>query len=237
MIGVVTGGDRGIGKAISLMLAKEGYNVAFTYRKRKEDAYKTLNELREYGEAECHKMDVSVWEEVRETFRKIGESYGRIDVLVNNAGIAGENSEIDSISIDEWKKVININLTGVFYCCKASLPYIIKAKGCIINMSSIAGKMGGKLGAHYAGSKAGVIGLTFALADELAEKGVRVNAIAPGPVDTELISEEVKEKLRKLSPLKRIAKPEEIAHAVKFLMENEYVTGEVIDINGGRYMD
>jgi len=237
MISVVTGGDRGIGKAISLMLVKEGYNVIFTYRRKQDEAIKTLNELRKYGRAECYKMDVSRWEEVREIFKKIGDVHGKIDVLVNNAGIAGENTEIDLIGIDEWRKIIDVNLTGVFYCCKASLPYLIKAKGCIINMSSIAGKMGGKLGVHYASSKAGVIGLTFALASEIAGKGVRINAIAPGPVDTELISEEVKEKLKEFSPLKRIAKPEEIAHAVKFLIENEYVTGEVIDVNGGRYMD
>ena len=97
--------------------------------------------------------------------------------------------------------------------------------------------MGGTVGCHYAASKAGVIGLTFALASELAKYGIRVNAVAPGPVDTELLSEEIKEKLKELALLKRIAKPEEIAHAVRFLIENEYVTGEVVDVNGGRYMD
>ncbi|OYT61562.1 3-oxoacyl-ACP reductase [Thermoplasmatales archaeon ex4484_30] len=234
MLAVVTGGDRGIGKAIAKMLAKEGYKVIFTYRSREKEARKTLEELKKYGNVECYKMDVSNWDEVKNIFHEIGEG---IHVLVNNAGIVGMHTSLDSITIEDWKRVIDVNLTGAFYCCKASFPYLKKAKGCIINISSIAGKMGGTLGVHYASSKAGIIGLTFALASELAEYGIRVNAIAPGPVDTELLDKDTKEKLKELSPLKRIAKPEEIAHAVKFLIENEYITGEVIDVNGGRYMD
>ncbi|RLF47915.1 MAG: 3-oxoacyl-ACP reductase [Thermoplasmata archaeon] len=236
-VGVVTGGNRGIGKAIALMLAKNGYDVVFTYRSGEKEAMETAEQLSQNGNAEFHKMDVTNWEEVKKTFDNIGNKYGGIDVLVNNAGIVGKYTSLDTITIEDWQKVIEVNLTGVFYCCKAALPYLIKAKGCIINMSSIAGKEGGSIGAHYAASKAGVIGITFSLAKELAKYGIRVNAIAPGPVDTGLLSEEIKEKLKEFSPLKRIAKPEEIAHAVKFLIENEYVTGEVVDVNGGRYMD
>lgn len=236
-VAIVTGGDRGIGKAISLMLAREGYDVVFTYKSNEKRAEETLKELSKHGNAECFQMDVTNYENVRHVIESIGKMYGKIDVLVNNAGIVGKHMSLDTITIDDWKNVIDVNLTGVFYCCKFALPYLIKAKGCIVNISSIAGKMGGSVGCHYAASKAGIIGLTFSLASELASYGIRVNAVAPGPVDTELLSEEIKEKLKKLSPLNRIAKPEEIAHAVKFLIENEYVTGEVIDVNGGRYMD
>jgi len=236
-VGVVTGGNRGIGKAIAIMLAKSGYDVIFTYKSGEEEAIKTAEELRKYSKAEFYKMDVTNWEEVKKTFGSIGKKYGGIDVLVNNAGIVGKYTSLDAITPDDWKKVIETNLTGVFYCCKAALPYLIRAKGCIINMSSIAGKEGGTVGCHYAASKAGVIGITFSLAKELAKYGVRVNAIAPGPVDTGLLNEEIKEKLKELAPLKRIAEPEEIAHAAKFLIENKYVTGEVLDVNGGRYMD
>ena len=236
-VGVVTGGNRGIGKAIAIMLAKSGYDVIFTYKSGEEEAIKTAEELRKYSKAEFYKMDVTNWEEVKKTFGSIGKKYGSIDVLVNNAGIVGKYTSLDAITPDDWKKVIETNLTGVFYCCKAALPYLIRAKGCIINMSSIAGKEGGTVGCHYAASKAGVIGITFSLAKELAKYGVRVNAIAPGPVDTGLLNEEIKEKLKELAPLKRIAEPEEIAHAAKFLIENKYVTGEVLDVNGGRYMD
>ncbi|HDO19615.1 MAG TPA: 3-oxoacyl-ACP reductase FabG [Thermoplasmatales archaeon] len=236
-IAVVTGGDRGIGRAISLSLAKEGYIVVFTYRSREEEARKTLQELNKYGEAEYYQLDVRDWDRVKAFFDNIGKKYGKIDVLVNNAGKVGRFTTLDTITLKDWKEVIDTNLNGVFYCCKAAFPYLKSAKGCIVNISSIAGKMGGTVGEHYAASKAGVIGLTFSLASELARYGIRANAVAPGPVDTELLSEEIKEKLKELAPLKRIAKPEEIAHAVKFLIENKYVTGEVLDINGGRYMD
>jgi len=237
MLAVITGGDRGIGKAIAIDLAKNGYDIVFTYRQNKERAEETLEELKNYGNAECYKMDVTNWEEVQKIFKEIGEKHEKINVLVNNAGIVGKYIFLEDITLEDWYEVTNVNLTGVFYCCKAALPYLKKAKGCIVNISSIAGKMGGTVGCHYAASKAGVIGLTFALASELAKYGIRVNAVAPGPVDTELLSEEIKEKLKELALLKRIAKPEEIAHAVRFLIENEYVTGEVVDVNGGRYMD
>lgn len=237
MLAVVTGGDRGIGKAIAKMLVMDGYKVVFTYKQNEEKAKETFKELKNYGDVEFYKLDVTDWLQISKFFDNIGEKYKAIKVLVNNAGIIGKESTISKITIDDWKNVIDVNLTGAFYCCKFAIPYLIKGKGCIINISSIAGKMGGTVGCHYAASKAGIIGLTFALASELAPYGIRVNAVAPGPVDTDLLSPEIKEKLKELCPLKRIAKPEEIAHAVKFLIENEYVTGEVIDVNGGRYMD
>ena len=143
---------------------------------------------------------------------------------------------MDTIPLEEWNDVLHVNLTGIFYCCKAAARELKKGHGKIVNISSIAGKMGGTIGCHYAASKAGVIGMTFALATELAPE-VTVNAIAPGPVDTDLISPEKKKELSMKTPFGRIASPEEIAHTVVYLIENDYVSGEVIDVNAGRYMD
>ncbi len=181
-------------------------------------------------------VNVKDFNQVEDMVELIKKRFGKIDILVNNAGISGSNSAIENISIKEWKNVINVNLTGVFNCCKAAKAELEKNNGKIVNISSIAGKMGGTIGSHYAASKAGIIGLTFALARELAPR-VTVNAIAPGPVDTELLSSDIKNKLSKQTPFSRIAKPEEIAHTVIYLLENDYVSGEVIDVNAGRYMD
>lgn len=234
---LVTGASRGIGRAIAIKFAENGATVGINYFKSEEKAKEVLDIVNEHSNGILLRGDVGSYKEAKKVVEDFIKFAGGIDVLVNNAGIVGKYTSLDTITIEDWQKVIEVNLTGVFYCCKAALPYLIKAKGCIINMSSIAGKEGGSIGAHYAASKAGVIGITFSLAKELAKYGIRVNAIAPGPVDTGLLSEEIKEKLKEFSPLKRIAKPEEIAHAVKFLIENEYVTGEVVDVNGGRYMD
>ena len=234
---IVTGGDRGIGRTISLALANKGANVAINFYKEENKAQETVVRLEEIGVKLLKvQADVRDFGQVEKMMSLVKESFGSIEVLVNNAGISKLNPAIENISIEEWKEMIGVNLTGVFNCCKAAAAELKRNKGKIVNISSIAGKMGGTIGCHYAASKAGVIGLTFALANELAPE-VTVNAIAPGPVDTELISEETKKKLSALTPLGRIAKPEEIAHTVIFLLENDYVSGEVIDVNAGRYMD
>ncbi len=234
---VVTGGDRGIGRAISFALANKGANVAICFRKDEKKAQETVEKLKEIGVKTLKiQTDVRDFLQVKNMMDLIKKDFGSIDVLVNNAGVSGPNSTIENIDIEEWKQIINVNLTGVFNCCKAAAAELRNNKGKIVNISSIAGKMGGAIGCHYAASKAGVIGLTFALANELAPQ-VTVNAVAPGPVDTELISEETKKKLSSLTPFGRIAKPEEIAHTVVYLLENDYVSGEVVDVNAGRYMD
>lgn len=234
---IVTGGDRGIGRAISLALANKGANVAICFHKDENKAHQTVDKLEEIGvKALKIQTDVRILLQVKNMMNLIKKNFRSIDALVNNAGISGPNSAIENIDVEEFKEVIDVNLTGVFNCCKVAAEELKKNNGKIVNISSIAGKMGGTIGCHYAASKAGVIGLTFALANELAPE-VTVNAIAPGPVDTELISEETKKKLSALTPLGRIAKPEEIAHTVIFLLENDYVSGEVIDVNAGRYMD
>ncbi len=234
---IVIGGNRGIGKAISLALGNKGVNVAVNFYKDKDKAYKVIKKLEEFNVNSLKiKADVRDFVQVENMMNIVKESLGSIDILVNNAGISGQNSAIGNINIEEWKEVIDVNLTGVFNCCKAVKEELRKNNGKIVNISSIAGKMGGTIGCHYAASKAGVIGLTFALASELAPQ-VTVNAVAPGPVDTELLSLETKKRLSVQTPFGRIAKPEEIAHTVIYLLENDYVSGEVIDVNAGRYMD
>ncbi len=161
---------------------------------------------------------------------KIIERFGRIDVLVNNAGILGKALDPMDVTDEDWDAVLGVNLRGAFIVTQEVLKYMKKGK--IVNIASIAGKDGGTVGPHYAASKGGLIALTFNLARHLAPD-ILVNAVAPGPVDTGLISPEIKEKLRKLSLTGEIAKPEDIAHAVIFLLENDHVTGEVVDVNGG----
>ena len=236
-VALVTGGDRGIGRAISVALARRGADVAVNYYKDRSRAEEVVGFLRGLGvRSMAIQADVSDYEQVERMIDEVVEAFGGLDILVNNAGITGEHVKLSEIPVEEWNRLLEVNLKGVFNCCKAAEPFLRQARGKIVNMSSVAGKMGGTIGSHYAASKAGIIGLTFALASELAPD-VAVNAVAPGPVDTDLISPEVKDRLARIIPLGRIATPEEIAHAVIFLLENDYVTGEVVDVNAGRYMD
>ena len=234
-VALVTGGDKGIGRAISIMIASKGAHIAINYHSNEKEAKRTAEKISSYKrKAKFYRADVAQYDGVKKMVNKIEKDFGKIDILVNNAGIPGENSSLEKITDDEWNRVIEVNLKSMFNCCKAVVPKMKKGK--IVNISSIAGKMGGTIGCHYGASKAGVIGLTFALATELAPS-ITVNAVAPGPVDTDLISPEKKEELSKLTPFGRIAQPEEIAHTVVYLLENDYVSGEVIDVNAGRYMD
>ena len=234
---IVTGGSRGIGRAIALELAKRGANVGINYVSNEARAKETLSEIEKFDvKGILLKGDVSRIEEVKNFVKKFVDEFKRIDILINNAGILSKNINFLDVSEEEWDRLIDVNLKGTFLVTKEALPFMPDG-GKIINMSSIAGKMGGTVGAHYAASKSGIIGLTFALASELAKRKITVNAIAPGPVDTELITEEIKERLSKVTPLGRIATPEEIAKTAIFLIENDFVDGEVIDVNGARYMD
>ena len=234
---IVTGGSRGIGRAIALEVAKRGANVGINYVTNETKARETLSEIEKFGvKGILLKGDVSRIGDVKNFVKKFVDEFKRIVILINNAGILSKNINFLDVSEEEWDRIIDVNLKGTFLVTKEALPFMPDG-GKIINMSSIAGKMGGTVGAHYAASKAGVIGFTFALASELAKRKITVNAIAPGPVDTELITEEIKERLSKVTPLGRIATPEEIAKAAIFLIENDFVDGEVIDVNGARYMD
>lgn len=234
---VVTGGNRGIGRAVSLALSEKGVDVAVHFHQDQKKAQETVEHIQHSGTRGLKvQADISSLSQVESMMEEVLKQLGGIDILVNNAGISGPNRTLETIDDQEWKDIIGVNLSGVFYCCKAAASELKKNQGKIVNISSIAGKMGGTIGSHYAASKAGVIGLTFALAYELAPE-VTVNAVAPGPVDTGLISTEDKQRLSQQTPFGRIARPEEIAHAVVFLLENDYVSGEVIDVNAARYMD
>ncbi len=234
-VALITGASRGIGRAIAVALAQKGANVVINYAHNEEEAKKTQEMCKAYGvEAVIVRADVSNRDEVRKMVETVIEKFGRIDILINNAGILGNAITPMEITEEEWDRVININLKGAFLVTQEVLKHMKKGK--IVNIASIAGKDGGTVGAHYAASKGGLIALTFNLARHLAPN-ILVNAVAPGPVDTDLISPEIKEKLRKLSLTGEIAKPEDVAHAVVFLLENDHITGELIDVNGGRLMD
>jgi 3-oxoacyl-[acyl-carrier protein] reductase len=234
---LITGASRGIGKITAIEAARLGANIGINYHKNKIEAEKVLDVVKSYGvEGVILQGDVSKYEDVKRIVQGFVSKFNKIDVLINNAGISPQYTKILEIPNEEWDLIIDTNLKSVFLMTKESLPFIPDG-GKIINLSSIAGKMGGTIGPHYAASKAGIIGLTFALASELAARKITVNAVAPGPVDTELVSEEVKKKLAELTPLKRIATPHEIAKTIIFIIENDFVDGEVIDVNGGRYMD
>jgi len=234
---LVTGGSRGIGRAISLALADKGVNVAVHYHQNAEAADLTTKKIIEKGvRAEKVQADVKDSDQVLSMMKTVKKSMGSLQILVNNAGLSGANSSLLSIKEAEWREVLDVNLTGVFNCSRAAVLEFRKDLKKMVNISSIAGKMGGTIGCHYAASKAGVIGMTFALARELAPD-IWVNAVAPGPVDTGFLSPNKEKKLSQATPFGRIASPEEIAHTVLYLLENDYVSGEVVDVNAGRYMD
>jgi 3-oxoacyl-[acyl-carrier protein] reductase len=234
---LITGGNRGIGRAVAIALAKKGVNVAVHFFRNEDATAATRKAIEDIGGKSIQvKADVKNLEQVQSMMHTVKEDFGGLEILVNNAGTSGPHSSLILIDEEEWEDVIDVNLTGVFNCCRAAVLEFQKGLKKIVNMSSISGKMGGKIGCHYAASKAGVIGLTFALASELAPD-VWVNAVAPGPVNTEFLTPELKDLLSKATPFGRVAEPEEIAHTVVYLLENDYVSGEVIDVNAGRYMD
>lgn len=234
---IVTGGSRGIGAAIVKELAKEKYNVVLNYNNSEEAAKQIQKELEEQNiKIEIFKADVSKREEVRELVKFTLDKFKNIDVLINNAGIDQIKPFMD-ITDKDWDNIMQVNLNSVFYCCQEVLENMIhNKKGCIINISSIWGRIGASCEVHYSASKAAIDGLTKALAKEMGPSNIRVNSIAPGIIETEmnkdLTGEDLQEIISKI-PLGRIAKPEEIARSIKWLIEDEYVTGQVISVDGG----
>ena len=234
---IVTGGSRGIGASIVTLLVKEGYNIVLNYNKSKEIANKMKKEFTEKGyNVEIFKADVSKREEVKKLVEFTINKFGKIDVLINNAGIT-QTKLFTDITQQDWNNMINTNLNSVFYMSQEVIPYMIHEKeGLIINISSIWGMTGASCEVHYSAAKAGLDGMTKSLAKELGLSNIRVNSIAPGAIETDMnafLTEDEKIELNKEIPLGRIGKPEEIASCAKFLIENEYVTGQVISINGG----
>jgi 3-oxoacyl-[acyl-carrier protein] reductase len=240
-VAIITGGSRGIGKAIAIFLSKKGARIAVNYSSGADAAEKTVTEIERLGgKAIKVKADVSKPSEVCSMFQTVLDHFGRVDALVNNAGTVG-HTHLSEISEEEWDRVLAVNLKGVFNCCQAVIPIFLKqGGGKIINMSSVAGKTGGQSGVHYGASKAGVIALTMALSTEFARKNIYVNAIAPGPVKTDMflsLPTSLQEHFANTTHLGRVCEPDEIAHAVAFLLENDFITGETLNMTAGRYMD
>ena len=234
---IVTGGSRGIGAAIVKELAKENYNIVLNYNNSEEAAQKIQNELNEKGiNIEIFKADVSKREEVKALVQFTLNKFKNIDVLINNAGIAQEKPFVD-ITDEDWDKMMQVNLNSVFYCTQEVLEYMIHSKkGCIINISSIWGITGGSCEVHYSVTKAGIDGITKALAKELAPSNIRVNSIAPGMIATDMTNDYTEEEINEIKaqiPLGRIGAPIDIAKCVKWLIEDDYTTGQVISPNGG----
>lgn len=234
---IVTGGSRGIGAAIVVELAKNNYNVVLNYNNSEEKAKKIQKDLKEQGiNIEIFKADVSKREDVKKLVNFTIEKYNNIDILINNAGIDQIKPFMD-ITNEDWNKIIQTNLNSVFYCSQEVLRNMIhNKKGCIINISSIWGITGASCEVAYSVSKAGIDGMTKALAKEMGLSNIRVNSIAPGIVDTDMNKELSFEELQELKneiPLGRVAAPEEIVKSVKWLIDDEYVTGQIISVNGG----
>lgn len=234
---IVTGGSRGIGAAIVVELAKNNYNVVLNYNNSEEKAKKIQKDLKEQGiNIEIFKADVSKREDVKKLVNFTIEKYNNIDILINNAGIDQIKPFMD-ITNEDWNKIIQTNLNSVFYCSQEVLKNMIhNKKGCIINISSIWGITGASCEVAYSVSKAGIDGMTKALAKEMGLSNIRVNSIAPGIVDTDMNKELSFEELQELKneiPLGRVAAPEEIVKSVKWLIDDEYVTGQIISVNGG----
>ena len=237
---LITGASRGIGRAIAKELALEGNIVIANYKSSDDKAESLRNEVVKYGkEIEIYKADVSKRDEVQRMVDYIVAKYGKIDVLINNAGISFVKMFTD-VTDDDWNYVVNNNLYSVFCVSQAVAKNMINEfKGCIINISSIFGIIGASCESIYAVTKAGIYVLTKSLAKEFAYSNIRVNSIAPGLIDTEMNSDLSEDDIKRLEeeiPLKRMGRPEEIVGTVKMLIENEYITGQVIEINGGWHM-
>ncbi len=236
-VAIVTGGTRGIGRAIVFELIQNGAKVLFTYLKSDESAGIILDEIKELnGEAVAVKADVRLYEEAEKAIEETLNKFGKIDILVNNAGIVKDKA-LMMMDPAEWLDVINTNLTGYFNMSKACIVSMMKRRsGVIVNVSSISGVVGMPRQTNYSASKAGELGLTKSLAKEVAPYGIRVNAVALGFIDTDMTKDmKQKDKLIGLIPLGRFGKPEEIAKAVIFLASerSNYITGQVIKIDGG----
>lgn len=234
---IVTGASRGIGAAIVKMLAKEDYNIVLNYNKSEEIAKKMQEESTKQGKnVEIFKADVSKREEVKKLIEFTINKFKKIDVLINNAGISQTRLFTD-ITDEDWNNMLNVNLNSVFYMTQEVLPYMIHEKeGCIINISSIWGITGAACETHYSVAKAGVDAMTKSLAKELGPSNIRVNSIAPGIIDTDMnkyLSDEELANIEEEIPLGKIGSPETIAKCVKWLIEDDYTTGQIIGINGG----
>ena len=234
-IAFITGGSRGIGLGCALELAKADCDIIINGTSELAKVQPALDEIKACGvNAYFYRFDVSNSEAVEENINKIIEEHGKIDILVNNAGITSDGLFV-RMSPEQWEKVININLSSAFYVTHSVVKHMMKARrGSIVNMSSVVGISGNAGQANYSASKAGLIGLTKSLAKELGSRNIRVNAVAPGFINTKMTESLDPTKMLDLIPLKRLGEVEDIAKTVKFLaMDADYITGQVVKVDGG----
>lgn len=239
-VAIVTGASRGIGRAVALALAAEGAKVVVNYASSSGAADEVVAQITAAGgEAIALQADVSKSDQVETLIKESKDKFGRLDVLVNNAGIT-RDTLLMRMKPEDWQAVIDLNLTGVFLCTRAASKIMLKQKsGRIINIASVAGQMGNPGQANYSAAKAGVIGFTKTVAKEVAPRGITVNAVAPGFIETDMTKEIKSEDIIKYIPLGRYGKPEEIAGMVKFLAADPaaaYITGQVFNVDGGMVM-
>jgi 3-oxoacyl-[acyl-carrier protein] reductase len=240
---IITGGSRGIGRAVAYRFAGEKPKLVLVHYDPDESAAEqTLTQLAEKGvQAEAHRVDVSNRGDVDRLFKDVLARFGRVDVLINNAGITKDMLFI-RMSEDEWDQVLRVNLKGVFNCSQAVIRSMIKERsGRIVNISSVVGQIGNMGQTNYAASKAAIMGFTKSLAKEVASRGITVNAVAPGFINTgmtAILPDKVKELFLQQIPLGKMGEPEDVAEAVHWLCSggSKYMTGQVIHVNGGLYM-
>jgi 3-oxoacyl-[acyl-carrier protein] reductase len=240
-VALVTGASQGIGRDTALELAQAGAKVAVAARNEEKLATLVKDVAAAGGEAIAVRMDVAEAEQVKAGFKQVLEKFGRLDILVNNAAITRDGLAM-RMKQDDWEAVIRTNLTGAHLCIQQALPTMMKARaGRIINIASVVAQMGNAGQSNYVAAKAGLIGLTKAIAIEISSRNITVNAVAPGFIETpmtDVLDDKVKEELKTRIPLGRMGSPRDVAAAIVFLASDEagYITGHVLDVNGGMYL-
>lgn len=241
-VAVITGAGRGIGAATAMRLSRDGFSVAVCYNNSRDGAEKTVDKISSVGgSAKAYRMNITDSAEVNDVIGQIESEMGEIAVLVNNAGIA-EQALFTDITDEMWHRMLETNLSGAFYCSRAVLPFMIHRKsGKIINIASIWGETGGSCEVHYSAAKAGLIGMTKALAKEVGLSGITVNCVSPGVILTDMTAHfdsDTMNALKDETPLNRIGTPEDVADAVSFLASPnaDFITGQDIPVNGGMYI-
>ena len=237
-LAIVTGASKGIGRAISLELAGNGYHIVINYRSDEKGAIETQAKIRqEGGDGDIMQFDVSNHTETRNAMDEILKRYKTIDALINNAGIAVDGLFV-MMSQKDWHSVIDVSLSGFYNMTKPVLEkMVVQKRGSVVSIASVAGLMGNRGQANYSAAKAGLIGASRAVASEVARLGIRVNVVAPGLIETEMIKDAPIANIKSLIPMARIGKPHEVAKVVRFLCSEDasYVTGQVISVNGGMF--